>query len=282
MTKTNVIFDRLDGVWQNRIGDGWQDHYGWNFITQPKLNMPGTGDFEMRHDQMHETIKFKKLPGEARNVGVTGKAGFWQALTYEVSITTPAGTDIHHETGHFLLKVEEGGETPEENRGHIIRQATIPRANAMMTTGILEPGTIADAIAQQDTFYSVKPQTDDPKMQDQIDTAYFVMQEKVAKLDGPPDLTTPLVWLETILDDKTDDPDWVFGFRNDDRPSQMAHGQRVEQPVKIGNLLSDFWIGERRVNGRTTDVLQYAQIVNLIFHNIKWPHVALNTLVRQA
>ena len=264
MTRTNEIFDRLDGVWQNKIGDRWQDDFGWNFITQP-MYMPRRRSFEMRYHQMHETITFKKLPGEARNVGVTGKAGYWQALTYEISITTPAGEDdhqpgedIHHETGYFLLSVKDGGDTPEEDQGRIIRQATIPRANAMLTTGILKHGTIAGAIAQQETHYNVRPWVGDPSLQDRVDTPFFGMQTDVERLGGPPVLTTPLVWLETIPDDKTDDSGWVFEFRNEDDPSQMAHGQRVEEPVGIGNLLSHFWIGERRVKGQPTDVLQYA------------------------
>ena len=61
----------------------------------------------------------------------------------------------------------------------------------------------------------------------------------------------------------------------------MASGQRVVNPVSIGNLLSDFWLAQRKVNGQTVNLLQYAQKVNLIFHGMEWPHVALNTLIKQ-
>ena len=107
-----------------------------------------------------------------------------------------------------------------------------------------------------------------------------LLQNQVTDLGGP-DLERPLEWLKTILADNPEGPDWVFGFRHDEGPSQMANGQRVVNPVSIGNLLSDFWIAKRSLNGETIDTLQYAQKVNLIFHGIEWPHVAMNTLVKQ-
>ena len=281
MTITNDFFDRLEGVWQNSLNGEWQDSFGWNFISQPKLNEPGTSDFEMRVDQMRETVTFKKLGGIARNVGITGQAGFWQAMAYECAIETPAGDGIHHEMGHFLLKVLESGETGEDLRSDIIRQATIPRANSMMTTGVLEPGTIADAIAVQDTpFYDAKPKANDDQLQNLIDSELAAKQQQVTGLSGP-DLQRPLVWLQTILADEPVQRDWVFGFRHDHGQSQMANGQRVSDPVSIGNLLSDFWIAKRKLKGETIETLQYAQKVNLIFHNIEWPHVSMNTLIKQ-
>ena len=48
MTTTNEFFNRLGGVWQNKLDGQWQDSFGWNFISQPKLNAPGGSDFEMR------------------------------------------------------------------------------------------------------------------------------------------------------------------------------------------------------------------------------------------
>lgn len=281
MTIANDFFNRLQGVWQNKLKGEWQDTFGWNFISQPKLDVPGSGDFGMRVDQMRETITFKKLGGLARNIGITGEAGFWQATAYEVSIETPDGDEIHHEMGHFLLGVLESGQTRENLRGDVIRQATIPRANAMMTSGVLEPGTIGKAIAEQDTpFYDAKPKVNNVALQELIDTEFAAKQEQVTDSRGP-DLARPLDWLKTILEDNPVDRDWVFGFRNDTGPSQMANGQRVINPVSIGNLLSDFWIAKRGLNGKTIETLQYAQTVNLIFHGMDWPHVALNSLIKQ-
>lgn len=282
MTITNDFFNRLEGVWQNSLDGEWQDSFGWNFISQPKLGEPGTDDFEMRIDQMRETIRFKKLGGIARNVGITGEAGFWQAMAYECSIETPNGDGIHHEMGHFLLKVLESGETGQNLRGDVIRQATIPRANSMMTTGVLQPGTVSDAIYEQAApFYDAKPRANDDRHQKLIDNELASKQKQVSDLSGP-DLQRPLVWLQTILADEPVDSDWVFGFRHDHGQSQMASGQRVCDPVSIGNLLSDFWIAKRILNGETIETLQYAQKVNLIFHNMEWPHVSMNTLIKQS
>ncbi len=282
MTTTNQFFDRLAGVWQNKIDGKWQDSFGWNFITQPKLGVPGGSDFEMRVDRMRETIEFKKLSGLARNVGITGEAGFWQAMSYEISIVTPGGDGIHQEMGHFLLRTKEDGETPENLVGDVIRQATIPRANAIMTTGILKPGTIAAAVNDQDTpFYDAKPRTSDESLQVQIDAVFAAKHDEITNENGP-NFERPLEWLATILAGPAVDPDWVFAFRDDRNPSQMASGQRVVNPVSIGNLLSDFWIGNRKGSDGTIETLQYVQTVDLIFHGIRWPHVALNSLVKQS
>ena len=281
MTITNDFFNRLAGIWENKLDGQWQDNFGWNFIAQPKLGMPGSSDFGMRVDQMRESIEFKKLGGLARNIGITGEAGFWQAMSYQVSIETPDGDGIHHEMGHFLLRVLESGDTDENLRGDVIRQASIPRANAMMTTGELKPGTISDAIAEQDSpFYDAKPQTSDSALQALIDTEFTAKQQQVTNSAGP-DLERPLDWLQTIMAANPVDQDWVFGFRHDQSPSQMANGQRVVNPVSIGNLLSDFWIAKRDLGSETIETLQYAQKVNLIFHGMRWPHVAVNTLIKQ-
>ena len=281
MTITNEFFNRLPGTWENRIDGDWQDHFGWNFISQPRKNMPGSSDFDMQFHQMRERIEFREI-GIPRNVGITGEAGFWHAMAYEVSIETPDGQDIHHEMGHFLLNVkDESGETKENLRGDVIRQATIPRANAMMTAGELRPGSIRDTITQdQNPFYDARPVANDVVQQARIDKEFANKSKQILKQKGP-DMQRPLEWLDSILASNSIGVDWVFEFRNDSDPSQMASGQRVINPVSIGNLLSDFWLGRRSTNGNTIDLLQYAQKVNLIFHGMEWPHVALNTLIKQ-
>lgn len=276
----NQFFDRLEGTWQNQVDGTWLDDLGWNFISQPRRGDPGQSDFEMRFDQMRETIVFRKLDGTANNVGVTGKVGHWVAMAYEVSIQKPGGEGIHHEMGHFLLKAKDKtGEAHEPLNSTIIRQATIPRANAMMTLGVLKPG----AIDPSDDIYNALPHTVDANLQADIDREFASKQTAVTQAGGP-DLTKPLDWLTGKLQQAPNSPefqDWVFEFRHDLAPSQMASGQRVDNPVEIGNLLSEFWIGSRQMNGTRIRTLQYAQKVDLIFNGMRWPHVAINTLIQQ-
>ena len=290
MTTTNGFFNRLPGTWANQLGNQWNDKHGWNFISQPrKPRKPRKGvlrtdDFDIQFHQMRETITFKEI-GIPRNIGITGEAGFWHAMAYEISIKTPEGEGIHHEMGHFLLNVmdDDPGNTPEELRGDVIRQATIPRANAMMTAGELKPGLISDTIKRDGTpFYGARPKANDGAHQGQIDEIFDQKKKEILEKGGP-DMDRPLEWLMPIFPDDPDNPikDWVFEFRTDKSPSQMASGHRVANPVAIGNLLSDFWLAQRDINGKTTDLLQYAQKVNLIFHGMEWPHVALNTLIKQ-
>lgn len=279
MTTANDFFNRLEGKWQNKLNERWQNDLGWNFISQPKLGEVGESDFEMRFDQMRETVTFKQLPGTARNIGIKGEAGHWAAMAYEVAIETPAGDGIHHEMGHFLMNVQADGASKDALEAPIIRQATIPRANAMLTAGTLRPG----AIDANDDIYSAKPDTTDPTLQNDIDHAFATEQANVTKLGGP-DLESPLTWLKTKFAARPQSggfPDWVFEFRHDTDPSQMASGQRVKNPVGIGHLLSDFWIAMAEEGGSTIVTLQYAQRVNLSFNGFEWPHVAVNTLIKQ-
>ena len=282
MTITNDFFNRLPGTWANLLDGQWQDTLGWNFISQPQKDVPGESDFDMQFHQMRETITFKEI-GIPRNVGITGEAGFWHAMAYEISIETPQGQGIHHEMGHFLLNVIDdiGGETRDNLRGDVLRQATIPRANAMMTAGELKPGSISDTIDSDPTpFYGARPKANDDTHQRQIDSIFVQRREQILKQRGP-DMDRPLEWLKSTFSGNPIGIDWVFEFRTDKSPSQMASGHRVVNPVAIGNLLSDFWLAQREIDGRTIDLLQYAQKVNLIFHGMEWPHVALNTLIKQ-
>lgn len=278
----NQFFNRLEGTWENRWDGKWLDDLGWNFISQPKRGAKEDSDFEMRVDQMREKIVFTKLGGTANNVGVTGKVGHWVAMSYEVSIQNPDGEPIHHEMGHFLLKAKnESGEAHKPFKSTIIRQATIPRANAMMTLGELKPGAI-DPDPKHD-IYSALPQAVDPNLQSDIEREFSSKQNIVTQKKGP-DLTKPLGWLAGKFKQKQDRPDfedWVFDFRHDLAPSQMSNGQRVENPVGIGNLLSEFWIGSRKINNTPVHTLQYAQKVDLIFNGMRWPHTAVNTLIRK-
>ena len=82
MTITNDFFDRLEGVWENKLDGQWVDQFGWNLISQPQLGGNGPEDFNIRIDKMRETISFRRLPGCARNIGITGQAGFWQGMAY--------------------------------------------------------------------------------------------------------------------------------------------------------------------------------------------------------
>lgn len=281
MTLANKFFNKLEGTWQNKLNGDWQDNLGWSVISQPKINNPATDDFNIRVDQMRETITFKKI-GSARNIGVTGEAGFWQSLAYEVSIETPEGEGIHHEMGHFLMSIKEDGNTFENFTAAIIRQATIPRANSFMTHGHLLIGSITHAIAAQngDAFYSARTVVNNQTLQDKIDTELLVAQQDVTGKNGP-NLMKPLEWLADTLANNVVGTDWVFSFRNDMQPSQMASGQRVESPVTIGNLLSDFWIGHRSIDNDEKEILQYIQKVDLGFNGVDWPHVAVNTLIKQ-
>lgn len=279
MTPANDFFNRLEGTWENKINGEWVDQFGWNIITQPMRNNPSMNDFKIRVDPMREQITFRKI-GQARNIGTTGEAGFWQSMAYEVAIENTEGEGIHHEMGHFLLKVKEDGETQQSLSADIIRHGTIPRANSFMSHGKLLIGSIAQVLQQQQTpFYSSRATMENPQLQEKFDNELLGIQEMVTESGGP-NLDQPLEWLVDILKEEVIGTDWVFSFR-DNEASEMSSGQRVPNPVSIGNLLSDFWIGDRSTEHGELRILQYTQKVDLRFNSTDWPHVAINTLIKQ-
>ncbi|MEM9896826.1 MAG: hypothetical protein AAF789_10690 [Bacteroidota bacterium] len=309
MTPANDFFNKLAGptgkaIWQNKLDGQWQDKWGWNIITQPDFGNPAEEDFHTRIDPMRETITFKKI-GSAQNIGISGEAGFWQSMSYEIDIRNPRlndpqnpdGKGIHHEMGHFLIKVDslvdDANAIPHERgrmdfgqniSGVIIRQATIPRANSFMTHGKLDVGSVSEVLGlgNIDDFYSSRTHTTRQFLQDRINTQLASKQQEA----GAPDLTRLVTFLQTtdesfLGEKKPSTEDWEFAFRLDETPSQMASGQRVTRPVGIGNLLSDFWIGDRVIDGVEKEFIQYSQKVNILFNGEDWPHVAVNTLIKQ-
>ena len=87
--------------------------------------------------------------------------------------------------GHFLLKAKDStGEAHVPLGSTIIRQATIPRANAMMTLGVLKPGEIDP----NNDIYDATPHTLDPNLRTEIEREFASKQAAINQANGP-DLT---------------------------------------------------------------------------------------------
>ena len=72
-----------------------------------------------------------------------------------------------------MLSVLCTGQTPDEMCGKIIRQATLPRAIVMMSSVILEPGSIIDAVAaQMSATYCARPVGGDSALQEAMTVNY--------------------------------------------------------------------------------------------------------------
>ena len=296
------FFNMLEGTWENKLNGGNRPSFGWTVIIQPELGNPKDRDFSVCALQMQETITFRPS-GVVRNVGISGDAGFLKGMAYEINIDNACalpchdgksrhgeGKAIHQESGHFLIKVsDETGGSPvqgESSDATVIRQAVIPRANAMMSTGRLKPGSLQDvAGGGMDDFYSSKPEISDSELQSKLDAALDAVQGTVNSRGGP-DLQKPLEWLNNVLANEgweATGVDWVFNFSDVEELLKMHSAHRVNNPIGVGPLFSDFWIGTREDQNSKEEitVLQYAQKVNLEFGGVSWPHVALNTLIKQ-
>ena len=289
---TDSFFELLEGTWQNTLSpqkikadsSQWRDNFGWQIIGQPKAGE--AGQFEFSFDRMRETITFKPLSGAARNVGVSGEEGFWRSMKYDVEIINPSLAHIHQEVGHFLMKVikkQDGNFTSEAFEGNILRQASIPRANAMLTSGVLSPKSAKDFVDanQQNPFYNATPSSSDNELQQKVRLAFDSVNRDIIGSGGPDFTQTTQFIIDTDPGTKIKN-DWEFDFRINASPSEMVSGQRVNNHVSIGNLLSDFWIGSRLIDGVEREILQYTQQVDIHFNGTIWPHVAVNTLIKVA
>ena len=289
------IFELLVGTWKNMLDCEWMPELGWNFIIQPRPTpyKPTDAKFMIRYMQMLETLEISSLkdPDPLRNVGLTGEAGSWLAKYYETYIED-ANKEVedgkheflHQEVGHFLMNVtNKEGDTKKDDKAPIIRQATVSPTNTTLTTGKIKRGEIKDAKdiydARPHAISGFIPSFIDPE---KINKEFEKTKDEIDRKGGP-DFTKSLKWLRERYQDRVAGgfEDWVFHFGNKWPSPEMVSGQRVADTVHTCNLRSDFWISQREIKGSPQTLLQYAQVIDLEFHGFKWPHVVVNTLIKQ-
>jgi hypothetical protein len=286
---TARLWNDLQGTWSGRLG--------FNLIALPG---PGStpselGDFTLLLNPYSELLTFRDPGAPARNRGGDVDQ-FVAALEYEQRVTDSANDQLLHvETGMFLNLsniVRNGTTTPEPIPAlNIARSGTIPHGDSVMLLGA--PPTVAAGPPTIPDISSLPTNLGSPAPLGYTDP-YL---EPPAGTPADRNVTNPNATLRdaltaqegagfTVLETTT------FAF--DSAPSgSVANVPYVVERANATRMLATFWFEKvhNAATGQEFDQLQYSQVIDLAFHHnaapptdenvITWPHVTVNTLVKQ-
>jgi hypothetical protein len=278
-------------LWNDLQGT-WSGNHGVNVIAlpAPTSTPDSTGSFTLVVNAYSELLTVVNPGAPARNRGGTVDQ-FVAALAYEQRVTDTSNSELLHvENGMFLnlsTIVDTGTTTarpvPEFN---IARSGTIPHGDSIMLLGappVVTPG---------------RPDiSDESALPTNIGTTGVAAYEAPYRADhGGIDAADPGSELCRTLDAQAALGIEVlstttFTFDSDN------HGAVVNVPYVVAHanttrMTATFWLEKMRDgrSGQEFDQLQYRQTILLAFHHapanpaddlILWPHVTVNTLVKQ-
>lgn len=248
----------------------WVGNKGWNLIAVPN---PAQG-FLLLVRPYYESITFSSIGAPAPNRGGTENL-FVTGLQYELRVTdAETSQPLHIETGMWLFL------NPAENPGSppIVRQSVIPHGDSLLALGnyfIADgPPKIPDIDALPVTGAGAPLGYVDP---------YLVPMPEFNK-------TNP----NKTLQDAIKDQDILRTITLDVSTENSGGIVNIPFIVKNANasaFQAQFWIEKvkDKDSGAVFEQLQYSQQTNLNFlprfdnpnELIMWPHVNINTLVKQ-
>lgn len=275
----------------NTLAGTWSGGRGFNLIAVPS---PGStpsdlGDFTLLLHHYSELLEFRDPGAPAKNRGGDVDQ-FVAALEYRQRVTDSTNDVLlHAETGMFLnlSTIVKHGTTDREPvpELNIARSGTIPHGDSMMLLGgppvrTEGPPTIPEA--------SALPTNVSPKAPTTYNDQYLESSEGPLASD-------PNVLLRQTLDEQAEAGIEVLNtttFTLDSEHGGILNTPFITERAEATHMTATFWLEKIRntVTGQEVDQLQYSQSINLPFHQnspdpatglIGWPHVTVNTLVKQ-
>lgn len=286
---TARVWADLQGTWAGRLG--------FNLIAVPG---PGSkpsdrGDFTLLLNPYSELLTFRDPGAPARNRGGDVDQ-FVAALEYEQRVTDATNDQLLHvETGMFLNLsniVKNGTTTPEPIPAlNIARSGTIPHGDSVMLLG--PPPILAAGPPQIADISSLPTNLGTPAPLGYTDP-YL---NPPAGQPADRNVTNPNAMLRdalaaqeqagfTILETTT------FAF-DSATAGNVANVPYVVKRANATRMQATFWLEKvhNDATGQEFDQLQYSQVIDLAFQHhaapptdenlITWPHVTVNTLVKQ-
>ena len=252
----------------------WVGNQGWNMIAVPVTADDGSETFKLEVMRMTETITFSPIGAPVPNKGYP-EPTFVVGVQYELRVSdSETNQPLHIENGMWLLLDKD----PIPGAPSIARQSVIPHGDSLLALGTYSikkgPPDIPDINAVP--FPGPKPEAGytDAWIGPPVDGFSRINPNQTLK---------DFIKQQDILETTT----LIVSTEND--------GGIVNIPFIVRNANATafqcvFWI--EKVKSATGDVfeqLQYSQQTNLNFISqfgnpsqlIMWPHVNINTLVKQ-
>lgn len=297
----------LNQLWKDLQGD-WVGVAGWNLIAVPSEGFPvnGSGNFDLLVAPYSEHFMIKNAGAPARNRGGL-EDQFVSALEYHQRVMDKkTGELLHIETGMFLDLVKitsnDGGEhiPPEFS---IARSGTIPHGNSILMLGNTEQ-TGAGKLPKFDIFNASAPDNKLSMPQNTFSltnyTLPYVNNEKDINPKLPDFITkSPDATLKQLLDNQLADghkllstSTMILDTDNVAKNAGILNIPFINNHTQTPRMRAAFWLEKMEdKDGNQFDQLQYIQVIDLLFQqgknpdehggHILWPHVTINTMVKQ-
>lgn len=271
-----------------RLVGTWSGTRGWNLIAVPK---PGPREgFTLLIRPYYETITFAPLGALVPDRGASEILNIF-GLEYSLRVSDLLTNEpLHLETGMWLYTNDP--QAPDSPT--IVRQAVVPHGNSVLALGSSWQTSGPPAISVLDTFPVGRPT--DPPNPGYTDPYTFPPPPDVPGQPGFNVHDANEVLREAIKDQNILS---TLTLSVSTRPPGGGGGivniPFIQQNANPTTFDATFWIEtvENPVTGEQVDQLQYSQQTNLEFIKcrsqcsddgsglIVWPHVNVNTLVRQ-
>lgn len=276
---TDEVVDQL-GPLQDLVGT-WVGNHGWNLVAVPAAgSTPGQeGQFELLVRPYLETLTFTPVGAPVRNRGGAVDQ-FVGALQYEQQVTDSENLEVLHvENGMWLYLAnivhDESGLEAISTQFSIGRTASIPHGDAALLLGnstenpggpAIPPSNSQPPDVGQAPLGYLDPYSDpDPINRSNLN---LQLQQAIA---GQNILHTTTLSVDSLNQGAVTNIPFVTTYANTTR------------------FQCTYWIETVQISPTQTIMqLQYNQTIDMLFHEkfgepglITWPHVNVNTLVKQ-
>lgn len=274
-----------------RLVGTWTGNQGWNLIAVPRApEQPGgQEEFTLLVRPYYETISFTALGALVPDRGAS-ETLFISGLEYSLRVSDLLTSQpLHLENGMWLyLNDPQNPQSPT-----IVRHATVPHGNSVLALGNFQQADGPPTIPAINALPVGNPQ--EPPMDGYTDPYIFPLPPDVQAIKPPFSIRDPNAVLREVLQQQTAQGKTILNTLTLDVSTQTGTGGIVNIPFIRQNanataFSGTFWLEtvQDAETGIEFDQLQYSQQTNLEFIKrgdgqglIVWPHVNVNTLVRQ-
>nr|WP_067291452.1 heme-binding protein [Marinobacterium profundum] len=276
----------------NDLQGNWFGNKGWNIIALPSRGSTpqSQGDFKLLVIPYAETLDVRDAGAPARNRGGSVDQ-FVAALEYQQRVFNKDTAEaLHVENGMFMnlsAIVDNNNQMQPPPGFNVARSGTIPHGDSIML--LSKPPFVEQGAPNIPDISSLPPDIGQGAPLGYTDP--YLLPNKDINVGNPnatlrQDLETQAAEGFEILETKTLVLDSSHSGGISNIPFIVHHANATR-------MQAVFWLEKVRntKTGQEFDQLQYTQIIDLVFHLkfgqtdpkelITWPHITINTMVKQ-